>query len=306
MAGLPFFNRRPAWMPGATAATTGWMESTLELARWESMRKSGRRWGWWGAALGALLGVIVYAPASLLSQAVLVMSDQRLLRAESQGTIWHGNAVAVLTGGAGSRDASTLPGRVNWTLHWQGLGMRLTMQQDCCMPTPVTLLIEPGWQRLKGRVLLQAVPDAAQQTAGDLGHWPASWLGGLGTPWNTLQLSGALRLSASDLSFEMVQGRLRLQGQASLSLDNVASRVTTLERLGSYRLDVSADPQGLVQLKLSTLDGALQLSGQGGVTSGGLHFLGEARASESERGALDNLLNIIGRRQGDRSVISIG
>lgn len=306
MSGLPFFNRRPAWMQGAGAATTRWMESTLEMARWENMRKAGRRWGWWGAGLGALIGMAVYAPACWLAQAIVVLTDERLLLAESQGTIWRGDAVAVLTGGAGSRDARTLPGRVNWTLRMQGLSLRLTLQHDCCMPTPVVLAIKPGWQRIEGRLLLQPASAVAPVAAGDVGRWPAAWLGGLGTPWNTLQLSGALRLSSSDLAFEWVQGRLRMQGQATVFLDDVASRVTTLDRLGSYRMDVSTDTQGQVQLRLSTQDGALQLSGEGGAGTSGLRFRGEARAAEAERGALDNLLNIIGRREGDRSVISIG
>ncbi len=297
-------------MQGAGALTTRWLESTLEIARWENMRKAGRRWGWWGAGLGALMGMVVYAPASWLAQGVVELTGRRLLLAESQGTIWHGDAVAVLTGGAGSRDARALPGRLSWTLRLQGLGLRLTLQHDCCMPVPVAILVQPGWGRVKTDVRLQTSPTdtsvAALQGAGEIGHWPAAWLGGLGTPWNTLQLGGVLRLSSRDLSIEVVQGRVRLQGQAELSLDNVSSRVTTLDRLGSYRLDLSSDVQGQLQMSLSTLDGALQLSGQGGASASGLRFRGEARAGEAERGALDNLLNIIGRREGDRSVISIG
>jgi general secretion pathway protein N len=37
-----------------------------------------------------------------------------------------------------------------------------------------------------------------------------------------------------------------------------------------------------------------------------MRFRGEARASANEEAALSNLLNIIGRRDGARSVISIG
>jgi len=310
MAGIPFLNRRPAWMQGAGALTTRWLESTMEIARWDNMRKAGRRWGWWGAGLGALVGLVVYAPASWLAQGVVELSGKRLLLAESQGTIWHGDAVAVLTGGPGSRDARALPGRLNWTMRLSGLGLRVTLQQDCCIPTPVVMQVQFGLGRVKTDVLLQGAGGAAGatalQTAGEIGHWPAAWLGGLGTPWNTLQLAGALRLSSRDLSFEWAQGRLRISGQADLMLENVASRVTTLDRLGSYRLNLGGDAQGLLQMQLTTLDGALQLSGQGGVSSGGMRFRGEARASEAERGALDNLLNIIGRREGDRSVISIG
>lgn len=308
MAGIPFLNRRPAWMQGAGALTTRWLESTMEVARWENMRKAGRRWGWWGAGLGALVGLVVYAPASWLAQGLVELSGKRLLLAESQGTIWRGDAVVVLTGGPGSRDARALPGRLNWTMHPSGLGLRLTFQQDCCIPTPVVMQVAFGMGRVKADVRMPVAGDAAGalQSAGEIGHWPAAWLGGLGTPWNTLQLAGALRLSSRDLSLEWAQGRLRIEGQADLMLENVASRVTTLDRLGSYRLNLGGDAQGLLQMQLNTLDGALQLSGQGGVSSGGMRFRGEARASEAERGALDNLLNIIGRREGDRSVISIG
>lgn len=306
MTGLPFLNRRHAWMQGAGALTTRWLESTLEVARWENMRKAGRRWGWWGAGVGALCGVVLYAPASWLAQGVVVMTGQRLLLAESQGTVWRGSAVAVLTGGAGSRDARSLPGRLNWTLRWQGLGLRLTLQQDCCMPVPVVVDLRPGWQRVQGRLALQPSPGAPLQGRGEVGRWPAAWLGGLGTPWNTLQLGGTLSLASRELAFEWVQGRLRVSGEASVALQNVSSRVTTLDSLGSYRLDLLTDAQGQVRLLLGTQEGALQLTGQGEVGPGGLRFRGEARASEAERDALDNLLNIIGRRDGDRSVISIG
>lgn len=306
MAGLPLFNRRPGWMKGATALTTRWLESTLEVARWENMRRAGRRWGWWGGAVGALAGVIAYAPAPWLAQAVVVATDGRLLLADSKGTIWRGDAVAVLTGGQGSRDARALPGRLNWSMRLGFKGVSLVLQQDCCMPTPVVLAVQPVLSGVRLSLATQAAPGVPVQTSGPIGQWPAAWLGGLGTPWNTLQLSGVLRLSSRDLVVEWVQGRVRVQGQADVSLDNAASRITTLERLGSYRLDLLGDNQGQMTLSLTTLDGALQLSGQGGVTPTGLRFRGDARASEAERGALDNLLNIIGRREGDRSVISIG
>jgi len=50
----------------------------------------------------------------------------------------------------------------------------------------------------------------------------------------------------------------------------------------------------------------LQLSGEGSLGPRGLSFRGEARAEAADEPALNNLLNIIGRREGARSVISIG
>lgn len=306
MAILPSFKSPGGWWPGGMAATTRWMESTLEVVRWENMREAGRRWGWWGGALGALIGLVIYAPASWLAQVVVTGTGGRVLLAESQGTVWNGDAVVVLTGGPGSREARSLPGRMSWTLRPKGLGLRLSLQQECCMPVPVVVLVQPGWGRVRVELATQSSATAPAAVAGPVGHWPAAWLSGLGTPWNSLQLGGVLRLDASSLAVEWVQGRLRLEGQLSISLDDVSSSMTTLDRLGSYRLDLMANPQGQISLLLSTLDGALQLVGQGHVGLNGVHFRGEARANESERGALDNLLNIIGRRMGDRSVISIG
>lgn len=307
MAVPSFFQRRPGWLKGGMAVTTRWLESTLEVARWENMRKAGKRWGKWGVVLGAVLGLILFAPATWLAQGVENLTGGRLLLAEAQGTVWQGDAVAILTGGPGSRDAKALPGRLGWRIKLKGLGLRVSLQQDCCMPTPVVLDLLPGWGRLRAELKLKPAGNEAElQTSGAVGHWPAAWLGGLGTPWNTLQLGGLLRLNTQQLAFEWVQGRLRMSGQADFALDNVTSPITTLDRLGSYRLDVLGDVQGQMQLNLTTLEGSLLLTGQGTVGAGGTRFRGDARAVEADRGALDNLLNIIGRRSGDHSVILIG
>ena len=86
MAVPSFFQRRPGWLKGGMAVTTRWLESTLEVARWENMRKAGKRWGKWGVALGAVLGLILFAPATWLAQSVENLTGGRLLLAEAQGT----------------------------------------------------------------------------------------------------------------------------------------------------------------------------------------------------------------------------
>ncbi|HYN65110.1 MAG TPA: type II secretion system protein N, partial [Candidatus Limnocylindrales bacterium] len=121
-------------------------------------------------------------------------------------------------------------------------------------------------------------------------------------------MGGAVRLASPGLTFESVQGRWRVNGRADVDLIDVSSRVSTLETLGSYRLTLSGDTTGSgpAQLTLSTQQGALQLSGSGTLGPGGVRFRGEARAGSGDEAALANLLNIIGRRDGARSVISIG
>jgi len=48
------------------------------------------------------------------------------------------------------------------------------------------------------------------------------------------------------------------------------------------------------------------LSGQGQWVGARLRFTGEAIAQEGHEAAFDNLLNILGRRQGARSLLSLG
>ena len=60
------------------------------------------------------------------------------------------------------------------------------------------------------------------------------------------------------------------------------------------------------ELDLATQSGPLRLSGQGQWLGQRLRFTGEAQADEGSEAALSNLLNIIGRREGPRSRLSLG
>jgi len=285
-----------------TVAATGWGESTFAELAWDKSRGAAVRWGIGGALVGTLIGVVAFAPAAWLASSVASASNQRLLLTDARGTVWSGSAVPVLTGGADSRDASALPGRMEWTMGMKGLAFELRARQACCLNGTVTLQIRPGF----GRTAYTLVPPA-----GWVGQWPSAWLGGLGTPFNTLQLGGAVRLASPPpgITLESVQGRWRVDGRADVELLGVSSRLSTLDTLGSYRLTLSGNPAnaGAPQLTLATTEGALLLNGSGNWTPKGVRFSGEARAaSASDEAALSNLLNIIGKRDGARSVISIG
>jgi hypothetical protein len=182
----------------------------------------------------AVVALVAFAPAAWLAGALASATGQRLLLADARGTVWNGNAVLVLTGGEGSRDASALPGRIEWDigLHKQGLEIRLS--QSCCLQGPLILLIKPGWGRTE--VLL------TPSTVGIVGQWPSAWLAGLGTPWNTLRLGGTTQLLSSGLTIESAQGRWRLRGGLDIELLHASSRLSTLQTLGSYRLSVREGP----------------------------------------------------------------
>ncbi|MEH0166895.1 type II secretion system protein N [Roseateles microcysteis] len=258
-----------------------------------------RRWAIAGALVGALLALLLFAPASWMAGWLADASEGHLLLTDTRGSIWSGSGVLVLTGGRGSRDATALPGRIDWTLGFKGLGLALRARQECCLNGELQMLVQPGWNRMS-----ISLPN------GKPGEWlarfPAAWLGGLGTPWNTLQLGGTVRLSAQDFKLERLQGRWLQSGRLELDLVNLSSRISTLAPLGSYKLSLSSEQPGISKLLLSTMDGALLLNGQGTLGSGKASFHAEATAAPGREAALNNLLNIIGRRQGARSVISIG
>ena len=96
----------------------------------------------------------------------------------------------------------------------------------------------------------------------------------------------------------------RVSGRAELTVRDAATRLTPLRPVGSYRLTVEGG--ALPDLRLETLQGGLQLSGSGQWVGERLRFTGEARAQPGTEAALDNVLNIIGRRAGTRALISLG
>ncbi len=290
-------------------------DSTFGAVAWQQARGGARRWAIAGVVLGGLIGGVAFAPASWLANRIATGTQQRLLLADARGTVWAGSAVTVLTGGPGSRDASSLPGRLDWQIGLRGLGFELRLRQACCLNGTVALRVQPGF----GGTTTTLLP-----SPGWVGQWPSAWLAGLGTPWNTFQLGGAMRLSSPGLSVQTVQGRWRVNGSAELELLGASSRLSTLDPLGSYRVSLIGDrpvgdkappaasntaadtTAGPARVGLATLEGALQLSGSGTWGIAGLQFRGEARANAADEAALANLLNIIGRRDGARSVIVIG
>lgn len=254
--------------------------------------RSPRSWAVCGAVLGALLTTLVFAPASWLAAGVKSATAGQVLLQEARGTVWSGSARLVLTGGEDSRDHTSLPTRLNWTLRPGLHGASVALQSDCCTQAPMLARLVPGWN-----AMTLHMSDAALQL-------PADLLTGLGTPWNTVALQGQLRLSTVGLSLQYRAGRASSQGLTRLEALSVSSRLSPLKPLGSYRLDIQGGDNA--QLTLSTLNGDLQLSGQGQWVGSRLRFHGEASASPEREAALSNLLNILGRRQGARSIITFG
>lgn len=255
-----------------------------------------RAGAWAGLLVGALLALVFLAPAAWLARGVAQASRGQVILAEPRGTLWQGSAELLLSGGSGSQDLMRLPERLHWTLspQWSSIGLDLKLRADCCTPVPLEFMLRraaPGWQ-------LQLADGASPSV------WPTALLAGLGTPWNTLQPSGSLHLAPRQLQARWTHGQWQLSGQAVLELRQFTSGLSTLQPLGSYRLRVQGGSP--VQLALDTLEGGLRLSGSGQWSGTRLRFVGEASAEAGLEPVLDNFLNVVGRRNGPRSIITLG
>jgi len=258
------------------------------------------RWAVSGAVVGATACLVALAPAQWLARLLAAATAGRVQLFEADGTVWRGQARLVLSGGEGSRDALVLPDRVGWSLGWVAGAPAVTLTQPCCLSAPLRLRVDAGL----GRVAVALPGDGG---AG-IGQWPAGWLVALGTPWNTLQPGGILRLSSAGARLEWVQGRMRLEGGLVLDFADASSRLSTLPVLGSYRVAVQGAGAGgdVATLRLSTLQGPLRMSADGQWTGPRLRLRGEARADAGHEAVLRNLLNLLGRRDGERVLLSIG
>ena len=162
-------------------------------------------------------------------------------------------------------------------------------------------LLHPQPLLAQVRVQLGQVRVALQDSRS---QWPAAVLAGLGTPWNTLQPQGQLMLQTQGLEAVWSAGRMALAGRAQLDAMSMSSRLSTLAPHG--QLPAGADGRRSARPGPQHLAGPLQLTGSGQWVSQRLRFAGEASAAPDREAALANLLNIIGRRSGARSLITVG
>ena len=245
-------------------------------------------------AICAVTVIVAAAPATIADALLGRASLGRVRLAQAEGSLWNGSGRLVLAGAPGSdgqADPSqglAVPVMLRWNL--RALPLLLGM-----VDASITLEGAGDMVRISGH------PTDLRIAAGSL-RLPELQLAGLGSPWNTIRPSAALALRWQSLAIR--EGIL--DGTLELQLRDVASAVSAVRPLGSYRVDVRGDGRN-VGLALATLDGALRLQGQGGWDRRqGLRFEAEARAAGEHRARLESLLSLMGRREGERTMIRIG
>ncbi len=244
--------------------------------------------------LGVALALVATVPASFADLALARATGGRMRLAETAGSVWAGSGRLVLvdTGAeVGNRWAVAgvaVPGRIDWSV--RALPM-LVGQVDASlriegMAQPVR--VQGGYGEIR--------------VGGGAVALPSVELARMGSPWNTLRPSGALSLRWENLTLR--QGGL--EGRAQIELRDASSAMTPVRPLGSYRVEV-VGRGGQADLSIQTLAGPLRLQGSGSFTAqAGLRFTAEASADPAEQASLNSFLGLIGRRDGDRTIIRIG
>ena len=87
-----------------------------------------------------------------------------------------------------------------------------------------------------------------------------------------------------------------VEGRTTLMLADMGSRMAPVKPLGSYEMAMDWHGQS-AQMKLSTVRGALLLSGTGTLERGRFQFSGQAQAAEGYEETLGNMLNLLGQRR---------
>lgn len=243
-------------------------------------------------ALSIALTVLVFFPAGWIASVVERQTAGRLVLGDAQGTLWRGSAFLGGAASAGEAVTPLLPGRFNWRLSPLVLLGQVEVQLDnaAALSKPVT--ISGNWSQWQ-----------VSQASLEL---PAERLAGLGAPLNTIQLSGQMRLSWSELQVARLDRQIDLAGTTSLELNDIASRLSSIKPLGAYLMTMDWRGQ-MAALSLKTVKGPLLLSGSGVLQNGRLQFSGKAQAEAGQEDKLANLLNLLGQRrtEGDKNVIAL-
>jgi general secretion pathway protein N len=243
--------------------------------------------------LVALLVIIFSAPASFADIALNQVTQGRLRLADARGTVWSGKAKVVLADIAAQATPLTvtglvLPGDMEWKVAgWSLLLGKLDVSLDGVgMQKPIN--ISGGLQELKisaSRLLLPTV---------DLSR--------MGSPWNTFKPQASLEVRWDNMTLRQGQ----FTGSAVVELKDIASALTSVRPLGSYRVDV-VGAGASADVKVVTSQGPLNLTGNGVWNARqGLRLSIEAIADEAAKVKLQTLLSLIGRREGEKTIIRIG
>lgn len=251
------------------------------------------------ALLGSAIALAAFAPASLADAALRIATSGRLALAETSGTVWRGSGRIVLIDVARVRPEGNdgkpqvlpgvaIPGRLDWELR----------------ALPLLVGVVDAAFRLEGMAAPVRLAGNLAEVRISAGGFalPSVELGRLGSPWNTFRPVGSLALRWEGMAFR----NTGFEGRATIELRDLASALSPVRPLGSYRIEVVGSGASTA-VTMATLTGPLQLTGNGTWNARtGLSFRGLARSDPNEEARIRSFLNLVGKREGDATVITIG
>ena len=239
------------------------------------------RWRLIGLGLGVYaIGLIAMAPASLIDAGLQQATESRLRLTDARGTLWSG------TGQLEMRDWMQRTA-VARSIAWRVLPLYFLRGQFRC---------EVGLDEAAKPFPVTISPSQIQVADADI-NLPAAALGLIEPKLAPLGLSGDVLLHVARLAL----GRKAIEGNATLQWRGAGSAYTRVSPLGDYELRFEGEGT-TVRASLRTLQGPLQLDGQGSWTRGANPaFLGTARIAPEQRQQLAPLMRMIAVERGDGS-----
>lgn len=208
------------------------------------------------------IALVVQAPAWLLGRSIQARTDGLVELRHTKGTVWNGEADAVVKGGPAAKREIFL-GRVAWRaerINWQQRALIVSVRQTPAGPRPATIALAGDHVRVAGGARLPAALAgnirwlAGWALAGDVAidSDGLEWTGGNGTGAATALWRGAI-LVPPDLPSGFALGEVT----ARISVAGTAATVSIANSGGDIELTGEASSQtGRVSLSLQPRAGA--------------------------------------------------
>ena len=227
-----------------------------------------------------LFFLIIELPASWFAWGLHKYSHGTVQLDPIAGSLWHGNGRLLIYY---PRTTPHNLGNVQWRINplWLFTGQIQTNWRTDSPDIHVDTTLRLG----AGKITLLDT-EAALPAQAATAFYPAASL---------ISPQGQLRIQIPKLTMD----RNGMTGGGDIQWQNAGSSLTTVQPLGSYRLDIAAAGK-TANLKLSTSQGVLDLTGLGQwhLQTGQIQLTGTATPRE-RAGELEPLLNLFGQDQGN-------
>tara|TARA_B100000945_G_C20412880_1_gene613548 strand:+ start:1619 stop:2389 length:771 start_codon:yes stop_codon:yes gene_type:complete len=227
-----------------------------------------------------IAGLIFSPPASWITQ-ILNLSTQKIFTfANTRGSVWSGSVIIAKPHNLEGQAVSILPGRFSWKLSPKlFLGL---IEVEIHNPDVLkdSIIVKGRWSNY--------------HIASSTIKIPSEKLKEIGAPFNTIDPSGELELSWTEVIIMFFDNSLpKIYGKMTLDLKNIATKLSPVKPLGHYRMEFEWNGDA-GEMELKTKEGPLLLSGKGEIAPGRFQFVGQARA-DKEKNQLKNLMNLLGQ-----------